>query len=144
MLSESDKQGSFAHGYTYAGHPVTTAVALETLKIYDELGIFGHVKRVEKAFLAGLHGLRDHPLVGSAEGVGLIGGFEIVQDKRSRTAFPADKQIPNKIEAKIREKGVILRLIGNRLAFSPPLIINEKQIEDMFERIGSALQEFTS
>lgn len=144
MLSESDKQGSFAHGYTYAGHPVTTAVALETLKIYDELGIFGHVKRVEKAFLAGLHGLRDHPLVGSAEGVGLIGGFEIVQDKRSRTAFPADQQIPNKIEAKIREKGVILRLIGNRLAFSPPLIINEKQIEDMFERIGSALQEFTS
>ena len=144
MLSESDKQGSFAHGYTYAGHPVTTAVALETLKIYDELDIFGHVKRVEKAFLAGLHGLRDHPLVGSAEGVGLIGGFEIVQDKKSRTAFPGDKQIPNKIEAKIREKGVILRLIGNRLAFSPPLIINEKQIEDMFERIGSALQEFTS
>jgi 4-aminobutyrate--pyruvate transaminase len=144
MLSESDKQGSFAHGYTYAGHPVTTAVALETLKIYDELDIFGHVKRVEKAFLAGLHGLRDHPLVGSAEGVGLIGGFEIVQDKKSRTVFPADKQIPNKIEAKIREKGVILRLIGNRLAFSPPLIINEKQIEDMFERIGSALQEFTS
>jgi 4-aminobutyrate--pyruvate transaminase len=144
MLSESDKQGSFAHGYTYAGHPVTTAVALETLKIYDELDIFGHVKRVEKTFLAGLHGLRDHPLVGSAEGVGLIGGFEIVEDKKSRTAFPADKQIPNKIEAKIREKGVILRLIGNRLAFSPPLIINEKQIEDMFERIGSALQEFTS
>jgi 4-aminobutyrate--pyruvate transaminase len=144
MLSESDKQGSFAHGYTYAGHPVTTAVALETLKIYDELDIFGHVKRVEKAFLAGLHGLRDHPLVGSAEGVGLIGGFEIVQDKKSRTVFPADKQIPNKIEAKIREKGVILRLIGNRLAFSPPLIINEKQIEDMFERIGSALQEFTN
>jgi len=144
MLSESDKQGSFAHGYTYAGHPVTTAVALETLKIYDELDIFGHVKRVEKAFLAGLHGLRDHRLVGSAEGVGLIGGFEIVQDKKSRTVFPADKQIPNKIEAKIREKGVILRLIGNRLAFSPPLIINEKQIEDMFERIGSALQEFTS
>jgi 4-aminobutyrate--pyruvate transaminase len=144
MLSESDKQGSFAHGYTYAGHPVTTAVALETLKIYDELDIFNHVKRVEKAFLGGLHGLRDHPLVGSAEGVGLIGGFEIVQDKKSRTAFPADRQIPNKIEAKIREKGVILRLIGNRLAFSPPLIIDEKQIEDMFDRIGSALQEFAS
>jgi 4-aminobutyrate--pyruvate transaminase len=144
MLSESDKQGSFAHGYTYAGHPVTTAVALETLKIYEELDIFSHVKRVEKSFLAGLHGLRDHPLIGSAEGVGLIGGFEIVQDKKSRIAFPADKQIPNRIEAKIREKGVILRLIANRLAFSPPLIINETQIEEMFDRIGSALQEFTS
>ena len=123
---------------------MTTAVALETLKIYEELDIFSHVKRVEKSFLAGLHGLRDHPLIGSAEGVGLIGGFEIVQDKKSRIAFPADKQIPNRIEAKIREKGVILRLIANRLAFSPPLIINETQIEEMFDRIGSALQEFTS
>jgi len=142
MLSESDKQGSFAHGYTYAGHPVTSAVALETLKIYDELDIFGHVRRMEKPFLAGLHSLRDHPLIGSAEGVGLIGGIEIVQDKKSRTAFPAEKQIPGKIEAKIREKGVILRLIGNRLAFSPPLIIDEGQLEDMFGRIRSALAEF--
>src|SRR5215471_3801675 len=144
MLTESDKQGSFAHGYTYAGHPVTSAVALETLKIYDELDIVGHVRRMERPFLAGLHSLRDHPLIGSAEGVGLIGGIEIVQDKKSRTAFAAEKQIPTRIEAKIREKGVILRLIGNRLAFSPPLIINEGQIEDMFARIRSALQEFTS
>jgi 4-aminobutyrate---pyruvate transaminase len=143
MLSESDKQGSFAHGYTYAGHPVTSAVALETLKIYDELDIFGHVRRMEKPFLAGLRSLRDHPLIGSAEGVGLIGGIEIVQDKKSRTAFPAEKQIPNKIEAEIREKGVILRLIGNRLAFSPPLIISEGQIEDMFGLIRSALAEFS-
>src|SRR5262249_17228074 len=135
------KQGSFAHGYTYAGHPVTSAVALETLKIYEELNIVSHVRRMEKPFLAGLHGLRDHPLVGSAEGIGLIGGIEIVQDKKSRTAFPAEKQIPNKVEAKIREKGVILRLIGNRLAFSPPLIINEKQIEDLFARVRSALDE---
>jgi 4-aminobutyrate---pyruvate transaminase len=143
MLSESDKQGSFAHGYTYAGHPVTSAVALETLKIYDELDIVGHVRRMEKPFLAGLHSLRDHPLIGSAEGIGLIGGVEIVQDKKSRTAFPAEKQIPSKIEAKIREKGVILRLIGNRLAFSPPLIINEGQIEEMFGSIRSALAEFS-
>ncbi|MFT4115377.1 aminotransferase [Bradyrhizobium sp.] len=142
MLSESDKQGSFAHGYTYAGHPVTSAVALETLKIYEELDIVGHVKRMEKPFLAGLHGLRDHPLIGSAEGVGLIGGIEIVQDKKSRAAFPADKQIPNKIDAKIRENGVILRLIGNRIAFSPPLIINESEIEEMFSRVKAALDGF--
>lgn len=142
MLTESDKQGSFSHGYTYAGHPVTAAVAIETLKIYDEMDIVGHVKRMEKPFLAGLHSLRDHPLVGSAEGVGLIGGIEIVEDKKSRKAFPADKQIPNKIDAKIREKGVILRLIGNRLAFSPPLIINEKQIEELFSKLHSALDEF--
>ncbi|WJR79158.1 aminotransferase [Bradyrhizobium sp. NP1] len=142
MLTESDRQGSFAHGYTYAGHPVAAAVALETLKIYDELGIVDHVRRMEKPFLAGLHSLRDHPLVGSAEGIGLIGGIEIVQDKASRKPFPAEQQIPTKIDAKIRERGVILRLIGNRLAFSPPLIIDEAQIGDMFDRIGDALREF--
>lgn len=141
MLSESDKQGSFAHGYTYAGHPVTTAVALETLKIYEELDIVAHVKRMEKPFLAGLDSLRDHALIGSAEGVGLIGGIEIVEDKKSRTAFPSDKQVPNKVDAKIREKGVILRLIGNRIAFSPPLVINEEQIDDLFGRVRAALAE---
>lgn len=141
LLYESDKQGSFAHGYTYAGHPVTSAVALETLKIYDELDIVGHVRRMERPFLAGLHSLRDHPLIGSAEGVGLIGGVEIVQDKKARSAFAAEKQVPNKIDAKLREKGVILRLIGNRIAFSPPLIINEQEIEDMFGRVRSALNE---
>jgi 4-aminobutyrate--pyruvate transaminase len=142
MLSESDKQGSFAHGYTYAGHPVTAAVALETLKIYEELDIVDHVRRMEKPFLDGLHSLRDHPYVGSAEGVGLIGGIEIVQDKAKRTAFPTDKQIPGKIDAKIRDNGVILRLIGNRIAFSPPLIINEAEINDLFSRVRSALDAF--
>jgi len=142
MLSESDKQGSFAHGYTYAGHPVAAAVALETLKIYDELGVVDHVRRMEKPFLDGLHSLRDHPFVGSAEGVGLIGGIEIVQDKARRTAFPADQKIPGKIDAKIRDNGVILRLIGNRMAFSPPLIITETEIKDLFTRVRSALDAF--
>jgi 4-aminobutyrate--pyruvate transaminase len=142
MLAESDKQGSFAHGYTYAGHPVSAAVALETLKIYDELDIAGHVRQMEKPFLAGLHSLRDHPYIGSAEGIGLIGGVEIVQDKSMRAAFPAEKQIPNKIEAMVRQNGVITRLIGNRIAFSPPLIIGEDQIQDMFARVKLALDEF--
>lgn len=54
---------------------MTTAVALETLKIYEELDIVGHVRRMEKPFLAGLHSLRDHPLVGSAEGVAPASGL---------------------------------------------------------------------
>ena len=72
----------------------------------------------------------------------MIGGIEIVQDKAKRTAFPADKQIPGKIDAKIRDNGVILRLIGNRIAFSPPLIINETEIKDLFARVRSALDAF--
>jgi 4-aminobutyrate--pyruvate transaminase len=141
MLSESDKQGSFAHGYTYAGHPVTAAVALETLNIYEEIGILDHVRKMEATFLPLLRRLGEHPYVGHADGRGLIGGFEIVKDKATRQPFAAEAQIPAKIEARIRQKGVIVRLVGNRVAFSPPLIINESQIEEIFECVSSALDE---
>lgn len=141
MLSESDKQGSFAHGYTYAGHPVTAAVALETLKIYEELDIIAHVRKLETKFLSLLRGLGEHPYIGQADGCGLIGGIEIVQDKSKRSPYPSSAQMPGKIDAKIREKGVILRLIGNRIAFSPPLIITEPQIEDLFAIVKSALDD---
>jgi 4-aminobutyrate--pyruvate transaminase len=141
MLTESDRLGSFAHGYTYAGHPVTAAVALETLKIYDEMGLVDHVRRVEPTFLSLLRGLRDHPLVGQADGCGLIGGIEIVGDKAKRTAFPAEAGISGRIEAALRNQGVILRQIGNRIAFSPPLIISEPQVADLFGRVRAALDE---
>ncbi len=71
MLTQSDKLGAFAHGYTYSGHPVCCAVALEALKIYEERDIIGHVRHVAKRFQAGLQRFASHPLVGEARGVGL-------------------------------------------------------------------------
>jgi 4-aminobutyrate---pyruvate transaminase len=141
MVSESEKLGNFAHGYTYAGHPVTTAVALETLRIYEEMDIVGHVRRIEPAFLRNLQMLGEHPLVGDARGCGLIGGIELVRDKGTREAFAADVQLPAKIEKRARQNGVVLRFIGNRIAFSPPLIITEPQIDEMFKRLRRALDE---
>jgi 4-aminobutyrate--pyruvate transaminase len=141
MLVESDKQGSFAHGYTYAGHPVMAAVALETLKIYDEISIVDHVRKLEPTFLSLLRELEKHPLVGHADGCGLIGGIEIIKDKSTREQFSANARIPARIDERIRKHGVILRLIGNRLAFSPPLIITESQVEDMISRVKLALDE---
>ena len=70
LMTQSDKVGHLAHGYTYAGHPVTTAVALETLKIYDEMNLVSHVKKVEQPFLAKLKALESHPLVGEFRGIG--------------------------------------------------------------------------
>src|SRR3546814_4649404 len=69
------------HGYTYSAHPVCAAVALETLKIYEERDILSHVKAVSPRFQKRLHALIDHPLVGETRGVGLIGAVEIVADK---------------------------------------------------------------
>lgn len=141
MLAESDKQGNFAHGYTYAGHPVTAAVALETLKIYDELQIVDHVRKVEATFLPLLRALCGHPLVGYADGCGLIGAIEIVKDKDARKPFLAEDQIPARIEAALRRHQVILRVIGNRVAFSPPLIITAPQVEELLARVRAALDD---
>ncbi len=84
FVEQSRKHGAYGSGHTYGGHPVSAAVALETLKIYEERDIIGHVRRVTPRFQTRLQGLADHPLVGEARGVGLIGAVEIVADKDSR------------------------------------------------------------
>ena len=74
LADQSEKLGTLGMGYTYGGHPVSAAVALETLKIYEEDGIFEHVREVAPHFLRRLKKLERHPLVGEARGIGLIGG----------------------------------------------------------------------
>lgn len=141
MLIQSDRNGRFVHGYTYAGHPVTTAVALETLKIYDEMDMIGHVKAMEPIFLGGLGTLKDHPLVGDVAGCGLIAGIEVVADKKTREMFPASAGVPAKMEAHARKHGLLLRHVGNRLAFSPALIITEDDIHDLVGRVKALLDD---
>ncbi|MFH1558846.1 MAG: aspartate aminotransferase family protein, partial [Pseudomonadota bacterium] len=80
VVSESEKIGTFGHGFTYGGHPVPAAVALETLKIYEERDIVGHVQDVMPVFQQRLRAFASHPLVGEARGVGLIGALELVKD----------------------------------------------------------------
>jgi 4-aminobutyrate--pyruvate transaminase len=134
--------GTFGHGFTYSGHPVPAAVAVETLKIYDEMDIVGHVKRVAPTMQNGLRALASHPLVGEVRGMGLIGAVELVADKATHTNFdPALKIAPRLV--KIAEgHGLICRSLPNdSIAFSPPLIITEEEITDMVTRFGNALDE---
>ena len=141
MLIQSDRNGRFVHGYTYAGHPVAAAVALETLRIYDEIDMIGHVKAVEPLFLDSLGALAEHPLVGDVSGCGLIAGIEVVADKRSREMFPASVGLPAKLEANALKHGLILRHVGNRLAFSPALIITPEEIRDLAGRVKALLDD---
>ncbi|BBK36328.1 aspartate aminotransferase family protein [Allostella sp. ATCC 35155] len=139
MLTQSDRLGAFVHGYTYAGHPVAAAVALETLKIYEEMGIVDHVRALEPVFLKELSDLPRHPLVGDARGCGLIGGIEIVADKETRAIHDKALDVPGRIDRHARDQGLILRFVGNRIAFSPPLVITAEQIGDMMARLRRAL-----
>jgi len=141
MLIQGDKQGSFAHGYTYSGHPVATAVALEALKIYEETDIVGHVQSVGPRLIAGLRALADHPIVGQADGVGLIAGLELVADKKSRKPFPAEAKITSVTDQCARKHGLVVRVIGNRIALSPPLIITDGEVDELLQRLQRTLDD---
>jgi len=142
MLDQSRAIGTFGHGFTYSAHPVAAAVAVETLKIYEERNIVAHVRRVAPTFAKRLKALNEHPLVGEAVGVGLLGGVELVADKTARRNFPADKAVGMACAVFAQEEGIFTRaMLADRLAFCPPLIITEAEIEEMFDRFTSALDK---
>ena len=136
---ESEKIGTFGHGYTYSAHPVAAAVALETLKIYDERDILGHVRSVAPLFQRRLKALAGHPLVGEARGTGLIGAIELVADKGTKMPFDPVGMAGAKVNALCQENGLISRAMGDSLALCPPLIITEAEIATMFDRLEKAL-----
>ena len=141
LRSGSDQAGAFAHGMTYSGHPVCAAVALECAKIYEERNLVEHVRTVGARLQAGL---RDrfsvHPLVGEVRGVGLVAGVELVADKASRTPFAPEVGAGTICGIEARKRGLILRMLGNTLAFSPPLIITCDEIDFLLDRFGEALE----
>jgi len=141
LVSESEKIGIFAHGFTYGGHPVPAAVALETLKIYEERQTVSHVQRVAPHFQRRLRELGQHPLVGEARGVGLMGGLELVKNKSTREPFaPSDGVGPYAAKLAL-ENGVITRGMIDTLGFSPPLIITEREIDELFDAVKRALDQ---
>jgi 4-aminobutyrate--pyruvate transaminase len=140
MLDESRKIGTFGHGFTYSGHPVAAAVALKTLEIYRRERLFEEAQRKAPLFERRLSALADHPLVGEARGIGLIGGLEIVADKRSKAQFDPKKGVATKAVGFAQAEGLILRpLMGDRIAVCPPLIITEEEINELFNRLARAL-----
>ncbi|HEY5300840.1 MAG TPA: aspartate aminotransferase family protein, partial [Acetobacteraceae bacterium] len=145
LATQSHEIGTFGHGFTYSGHPVAAAVAIETLKIYDETDIGGHVRQVGAHMQKELRRrFADHPLVGEVRGVGLIAAIELVADKASKAKFPLEAGISARWTKLNEAHGVITRAVaGEMLCFSPPLIITEAEVDEMLDRIGRALDELT-
>ena len=140
-VAQSEKIGVFGHGFTYSGHPLAAAVALEALAIYEERDLLGHVRRVASRFQAGLRRFAAHPLVGEVRGVGLVAGVELVADKTTKAPFPPARAMGARVAALAQTHGLIIRAMGDTLAFSPPLIIDEAEIDEMLERFAKALDE---
>ncbi len=141
MLDESRKIGTFGHGYTYSGHPLSTAIGLKTLEIYERDNIVGQVQSVAPIFQSRLNALSSHPLVGEARGIGLIGAVELVADKAARTPFDPKLGAAAHASQMCQEEGLITRAIfGDALALCPPLIITEQQTHEMFDALERGLE----
>ena len=123
---------------------MTTAVALETLKIYEERDILGHVRQVSPYFQSKMGEFADHPLVGDVSGVGLLAGLEIVRDKSTREAFDPAVKIGERIQRAALDHGLISRALGDRLALCPPLIIEESHVDEIAGAVRNALDEVWS
>ena len=124
---QSGELGLFGLTMTYSGHPVASAVALETLKIYEELHIVDHVQQVGPGLVSGLMNLRSHSLVKEVRGIGLLAGVELAPNYGAKCARIAE------------EEGLIVRAIGDTIAFCPPLIISELEVQELLKRFTNAL-----
>ncbi len=141
MLDESRKLGTFGHGYTYTAHPVGCAVALKTIEIYQRDKIMEHAAKVSPVFQSRLMKLADHPMVGEARGVGLIGAVELVADKASKRSFNPKHMAGATAVNKLQELGLIVRNVQDSLALCPPLIITTDEIHEMFDLFEKGLDQ---
>lgn len=132
--------GDFNHGFTYSGHPVAAAVALENIRILREEKIVEQVREETAPYLQKrLRELADHPLVGEVRGVGMLGAIELVKDKQTRERYPSDKAVGMICRGHCFENGLIMRAVGDTMIISPPLVISKTEIDELVEKARKCL-----
>ena len=124
----------FFHGYTYSGHPLAAAAGCATLDVYAEDDLFNRARSLEDIFADALHSLKDEPYVIDVRNFGLIGAVELTPIEGQPTARAMG------IFRDCFDKGLIIRTTGDTVAFSPPLIVKETQIEETVETIRASLR----
>jgi 4-aminobutyrate---pyruvate transaminase len=139
VADQSSSIGAFGHGFTASGHPVATAVALENLNIIEERDLVGNAARLSPILQGKLREFSDHPLVGEVRGEGFIAAVELVANKATRTPFDPVGAIGRKLAAHAHGEGLIIRAIGDTIAFCPPLIATEEDVSKIVSRFGAAL-----
>lgn len=135
-----DEAGDFNHGYTYSGHPVCAAAALENLRIIEEEGLVERVRTdIGPYFAAALKTLEDHELVGQVDAVGLIAGVQIAADKATRRRFAKLDDAGMTVRNHCLENGLVMRATGDRMLASPALVISRSEVDQMVETLRKGL-----
>ncbi len=142
-VAEVIGSGEFNHGYTYSGHPVASAVALENIRLLEEENILGHVRKVAAPALKEMwHNLGDHPLVGETTIVGMMASLALTPNKESRAKFAMEAGTAGfTCRERCFANNLIMRHVYDRMVISPPLVITPEEIKEMGKRARSALDE---
>lgn len=140
-VDHSATLGSFAHGFTYGGHPLSCALGVKAIEIYQKRDILSHVRTLMPLFEQRLKKLADHPLVGQTRFCGLVGGAELVADKKTKRSFDPKQGVGPEASRLIEQNGAILRAIGDTIAICPPMIITEAELNELFDRFEKGLDQ---
>ena len=139
VVQTLNEGGEFYHGFTYSGHPVAAAVALENIRILREEKNVERVKSKTAPYLQSRwQELVEHPLVGEARGVGLLGALELVKNKKIRERF-ADAGVGMRCREHCFRNGLVMRAVGDTMIISPPLVISEEQIDELIGKVRLCL-----
>jgi len=140
-VDQTSKIGTFGHGFTYGGHPLGCALGVKAIEIYQKRDILGHVRSLMPVFEKRMRRLGEHPLVGEARFCGLVGGVELVADKRTKRSFDPKEGVGGQMAKFAEDHGAILRAMGDTIGFCPPMIITEAELNELFDRTEKALDD---
>lgn len=143
VSGDAARGATFSNGFTYSGHPVSAAAALKVIEITERDGVLEHVRAIAPLFQERLHALAEHPLVGDARGMGLMGCVECVADPRARNPLELDRAVGARIDAHAQALGLIVRPLINMCVISPPLVIREDEVQRMFDMLSRAIARTT-
>lgn len=139
VVAVLNEGGDFNHGFTYSGHPVAAAVALENIRIMRDEKIIERVKAETAPYLQKrLRELNDHPLVGEVRGVGLLGAIELVQDKATRARY-VGRGVGMICRQFCFDNGLIMRAVGDTMIIAPPLVITKEEIDELVSKARKCL-----
>ncbi|KAK1362710.1 gamma aminobutyrate transaminase 3, chloroplastic-like [Heracleum sosnowskyi] len=140
IYSQSNKLGTFSHGFTYSGHPVSCAVALETLKIYKERNIIDIVKSLSPKLQDGIKAFSNSPIIGEIRGTGFLVATEFADNNSLNDPFPPEWGVGAYFVAQCEKLGMLVRVTGENLVMCPPLIITPDEIDELISKYGKALK----
>lgn len=140
-IAEGAGGTAVGHGFTYSAHPVSAAVGLAVLKLYDD-GLLENGRRMGARLMNGLDAMRDHPMVGDVRGRGMLAAVELVSDKRTKAPLPAGYNAASRVFDIAWRNGLVLRAFANgALGFAPPLCCTEEDIDTLLARTRAVIDE---